>query len=318
MKLKSGNGFGTIGVIQMSFFDKLKEGLKKTKESIFGQVNSIFKAFVRVDEEMLEELEEILIASDVGVTITGEIIERLRDTIKERRISEPEDARLALMEIIEESIGDNEALKLGTSPSVILVIGVNGVGKTTSIAKIANCLKNEGKSVVLAAADTFRAAAIDQLEIWAERAGVPIVKHAEGSDPAAVVFDACNYAKGHSCDVLIIDTAGRLHNKKNLMDELSKISRVIERELPACDKETLLVLDAVTGQNAINQAKEFVKTSDITGIVLTKLDGTAKGGIIISVKKELGIPVKFIGVGEQMDDLQKFDKAEFTRALFEE
>ena len=302
----------------MSFFDKLKAGLKKTKESIFGQVNNIFKHFVKVDEEMLEELEEILIASDVGISITEEIIEKLRDTIKERRISEPEDARLALMEIIEESIGENEGLNLGTSPAVILVIGVNGVGKTTSIAKIANCLKNEGKSVVLAAADTFRAAAIDQLEIWAGRAGVPIVKHGEGSDPAAVVFDACSYAKNHGSDVLIIDTAGRLHNKKNLMDELSKISRVIERELPGCDKETLLVLDAVTGQNAISQAKEFIKTSDITGIVLTKLDGTAKGGIIISVKKELGIPVKFIGVGEQMDDLQKFDKAEFTKALFEE
>ena len=302
----------------MSFFDKLKKGLKKTKESIFGQVNNIFKAFVRVDEDMLEELEEILIASDVGVAITEEIIEKLRDTIKERRISEPEDARLALMEIIEEAIGENEGLCLNTSPAVILVIGVNGVGKTTSIAKIANCLKKEGKSVVLAAADTFRAAAIDQLEIWAKRSDVPIVKHTEGSDPAAVVFDACSYAKSHASDVLIIDTAGRLHNKKNLMDELSKISRVIERELPGCDKETLLVLDAVTGQNAISQAKEFIKTSDITGIVLTKLDGTAKGGIIISVKKELGIPVKFIGVGEQMDDLQKFDKAEFTKALFEE
>ena len=281
----------------MSFFDKLKQGLQKTKQSIFGQVNNIFKAFVKVDEDMLEELEEILIASDVGVAITEEIIEKLRDTIKERRISEPEDARIALMEIIEESIGENEGLKLGTSPAVILVIGVNGVGKTTSIAKIANCLKKEGKKVVLAAADTFRAAAIDQLEIWAGRADVPIVKHGEGSDPAAVVFDACGYAKNHGCDVLIIDTAGRLHNKKNLMDELAKISRVIERELPGCDKETLLVLDAVTGQNAISQAKEFVKTSDITGIVLTKLDGTAKGGIIISVKKELGIPVKFIGVG---------------------
>ena len=302
----------------MSFFDKLKAGLKKTKESIFGQVNNIFKHFVKVDEDMLEELEEILIASDVGVNITEEIIEKLRDTIKEKRISEPEDARLALMEIIEESIGENEGLCLNTSPAVILVIGVNGVGKTTSIAKIANCLKKEGKKVVLAAADTFRAAAIDQLEIWAGRADVPIVKHEEGSDPAAVVFDACKYAKGNKCDVLIIDTAGRLHNKKNLMDELSKISRVIERELPGCDKETLLVLDAVTGQNAISQAKEFVKTSDITGIVLTKLDGTAKGGIIISVKKELGIPVKFIGVGEQMDDLQKFDKSEFTKALFEE
>ncbi len=302
----------------MSFFDKLKQGLKKTKESIFGQVNSIFKAFVKVDEDMLEELEEILIASDVGVSNTEYIIEKLRDVIKEKRISEPEEARLELMAIIEEAIGEDEGLHLSTSPAVILVIGVNGVGKTTSIAKIANCLKKEGKSVVLAAADTFRAAAIDQLEIWAGRVDVPIIKHNEGSDPAAVVFDACTYAKNHNADVLIIDTAGRLHNKKNLMDELSKISRVIERELPGTDKETLLVLDAVTGQNAINQAKEFVKTSDITGIVLTKLDGTAKGGIIISVKKELGIPVKFIGVGEQMDDLQKFDKAEFTKALFED
>lgn len=302
----------------MSFFDRLKDGLRKTKDSIFGQVNDIFKHFVKVDEEMLEELEEILIASDVGYTITEEIIAKLTDTLKTKRITEPEQARQELISIIEETIGENEPLNINTKPSVILVIGVNGVGKTTSIAKIANCLKNEGKSVVLAAADTFRAAAIDQLEIWAKRADVPIVKHNEGSDPAAVVFDACSYAKGHGSDVLIIDTAGRLHNKKNLMDELSKISRVIDRELPGCDRETLLVLDAVTGQNAINQAKEFIKTSDITGIVLTKLDGTAKGGIIISVKKELGIPVKFIGVGEKMEDLQKFDAREFTKALFEE
>jgi len=302
----------------MSFFDRLKEGLKKTKDAIFGQVNDIFKHFHKVDEEMLEELEEILIASDVGYAITEEIIEKLTDVLKEKRITEPEDARQELIAIIEETIGENEGLKLDTKPSVILVIGVNGVGKTTSIAKIANCLKQEGKSVVLAAADTFRAAAIDQLEIWASRADVPIVKHSEGSDPAAVVFDACSYAKGHGTDVVIIDTAGRLHNKKNLMDELSKISRVIDRELPGCDKETLLVLDAVTGQNAINQAKEFIKTSDITGIVLTKLDGTAKGGIIISVKKELGIPVKYIGVGEKMEDLQKFDAKEFTSALFAE
>lgn len=302
----------------MSFFDRLKDGLRKTKDSIFGQVNDIFKHFVKVDEEMLEELEEILIASDVGYTITEEIIAKLTDTLKTKRITEPEQARQELISIIEETIGENEPLNINTKPSVILVIGVNGVGKTTSIAKIANCLKNEGKSVVLAAADTFRAAAIDQLEIWAKRADVPIVKHNEGSDPAAVVFDACSYAKGHGSDVLIIDTAGRLHNKKNLMDELSKISRVIDRELPGCDRETLLVLDAVTGQNAINQAKEFIKTSDITGIVLTKLDGTAKGGIIISVKKELGIPVKFIGVGEKMEDLQKFDASEFTKALFEE
>jgi len=302
----------------MGFFDRLKEGLRKTKESVFGQVNDIFKYFVKVDEEMLEELEDTLVASDVGINVAEEIIEELRDKIKSDRISEPDEAKQALMEILEEKIGENEALKLDTKPSVILVIGVNGVGKTTSIAKIAKNLKDEGKNVVLAAADTFRAAAIDQLEIWAKRADVPIVKHSEGSDPAAVVFDACSYAKNHNVDVLIIDTAGRLHIKKNLMDELSKISRVIDRELPGSSRETLIVLDAVTGQNAISQAKEFTNAADITGIVLTKLDGTAKGGIIISVKKELGIPVKYIGVGEQMDDLQKFDGKQFIKALFEE
>lgn len=302
----------------MGFFDRLKEGLRKTKESVFGQVNDIFKYFVKVDEEMLEELEDTLVASDVGINVTEEIVEELRDKIKSNRISEPDEAKQALMEILEEKIGENEALNLDTKPSVILVIGVNGVGKTTSIAKIAKNLKDEGKNVVLAAADTFRAAAIDQLEIWAKRADVPIVKHSEGSDPAAVVFDACSYAKNHNVDVLIIDTAGRLHIKKNLMDELSKISRVIDRELPGSSRETLIVLDAVTGQNAISQAKEFTNAADITGIVLTKLDGTAKGGIIISVKKELGIPVKFIGVGEQMDDLQIFDGKQFIKALFEE
>ena len=301
----------------MGFFERLKQGLQKTKEAIFGQVNNIFKSFVKVDEEMLEELEEVLIASDVGVTVTEEIIERLRDTIKENRISEPEEARQALISILSEIIGENEGLVLGTKPSVIFVIGVNGVGKTTSIAKIANYLKSQGKTVALAAADTFRAAAIDQLEIWADRVNVPIIKHTEGSDPAAVVFDAASYAKSHNIDVLIVDTAGRLHVKKNLMDELAKIGRVLDRELPGCDMETLLVLDAVTGQNAINQAKEFMNAAKITGIVLTKLDGTAKGGIIISVKTELGIPVKFIGVGEQMDDLQPFDKEQFVNALFE-
>ncbi len=302
----------------MGFFDRLKEGLKKTKDSVFGQVNNIFKSFVKVDEDMLEELEDVLIASDIGVAVTEQVIEKLRESIKEKRISEPEDARQELIGILEETIGENESLNINTSPSVILVIGVNGVGKTTSIAKIANLLKNQGKSVALAAADTFRAAAIDQLEIWAERVGVPIIKHSEGSDPAAVVFDAASYVKSHNIDVLIVDTAGRLHIKKNLMDELAKIGRVLDRELPGSDRETLLVLDAVTGQNAISQAKEFTKTSDITGIILTKLDGTAKGGIIISVKSELGIPVKFIGVGEQMDDLQPFDREQFVTALFNE
>lgn len=302
----------------MGFFERLKNGLTKTKQSVLGQVNDIFKSFVKVDEEMLEELEDILIQSDIGMNTTMQIIEQLRDVIKTKRINQPDLAKTELMAILKETIGTHEPLNLATSPSVILVIGVNGVGKTTSIAKIANLIKSQGKSVALAAADTFRAAAIDQLEIWANRINVPVIKHQEGSDPASVVFDACAYAKSHKIDTLIIDTAGRLHVKKNLMDELSKISRVIERELPGADKETLLVLDAVTGQNAINQAKEFTSASLITGIVLTKLDGTAKGGIIISVKKELGIPVKFIGVGEQMDDLQYFNPDEFVSALFED
>ena len=302
----------------MGFFERLKEGLRKTKESIFGQVNSIFKHFAKVDEEMLEELEEVLIASDLGVNVTETIIETLRDRIKEKRITDPEEARKELIAILEDIIGENEGLQLDTKPSVVFVIGVNGVGKTTSIAKMAHLLKKQGKSVALAAADTFRAAAIDQLEIWAERVGVPLIKHTEGSDPAAVVFDAANYAKSHDIDVLIVDTAGRLHIKKNLMDELAKIGRVLDRELPGCARENLLVLDAVTGQNAINQAKEFTHAADITGIILTKLDGTAKGGVIISVKSELGIPVKFIGVGEQMDDLQPFDRTQFVNALFNE
>ena len=302
----------------MGFFERLKEGLRKTKESIFGQVNSIFKHFAKVDEEMLEELEEVLIASDLGVNVTETIIETLRDRIKEKHLTDPEEARRELISILEEIIGENEGLKLDTKPSVVFVIGVNGVGKTTSIAKMAHFLKQQGKSVALAAADTFRAAAIDQLEIWADRVGVPIIKHTEGSDPAAVVFDAANYVKSHGTDVLIVDTAGRLHVKKNLMDELAKIGRVLDRELPGCSRENLLVLDAVTGQNAINQAKEFTHAADITGIILTKLDGTAKGGVIISVKSELGIPVKFIGVGEQMDDLQPFDREQFVNALFNE
>ena len=302
----------------MGFFERLKQGLKKTKESILGQVNNIFKSFSKVDEDMLEELEEVLIASDVGVGVTSDIIEKLRQAIKEKHISEPEIARTELMSILEDVIGDNEGLNLSTKPSVIFVIGVNGVGKTTSIAKLAHKLKSEGKTVALAAADTFRAAAIDQLEIWAQRVGVPVIKHSEGSDPAAVVFGAASYVKSHGTDVLIVDTAGRLHVKKNLMDELAKIARVLDRELPGCDRENLLVLDAVTGQNAINQAKEFTRAANITGIILTKLDGTAKGGVIISVKTELGIPVKFIGVGEQMDDLQEFDRASFIDALFSE
>lgn len=302
----------------MGFWEKLKAGLTKTKDAIFKQVNDIFKRFVKVDEEMLEELEEVLIAADVGFAATEEIIETLRERIKEERISEPEDAKKALMEILIDMIGEGEPLNLETKPAVILVIGVNGVGKTTSVAKIANCLKEQGKKVLLCAADTFRAGAIEQLQIWGDRAGVEVIKHNEGSDPAAVVFDAANAAKTKGADVLIVDTAGRLHNKKNLMNELAKIDRVIERELPGSAKETLLVLDAVTGQNAVNQAQEFKTASDITGIVLTKLDGTAKGGIAFSIKKVLGIPVKYIGVGEKIDDLQDFSAEDFVKALFEE
>ena len=301
----------------MGFFEKLKQGLSKTKNSIVAQVDNLFKSFVKVDEELLEELEEILIMADVGIGPTEEIIDRLRDTIKEKRISDPEECKAELKSILIDMIGQGEPLNLSTTPAVILVIGVNGVGKTTSIAKIASLLKSEGKIVLLAAADTFRAAAIDQLQIWADRIGVDLIKHDEGSDPASVVFDAVNAAKKRGTDVLIIDTAGRLHNKKNLMDELAKINRVISRELPDSAKDTLLVLDATTGQNAVMQACEFKNAAPITGLVLTKLDGTAKGGIVFSIKKELGIPVKFICVGEHIDDLQYFDAEQFVAALFE-
>lgn len=301
----------------MGFFDKLKSGLSKTKESVFGQVSELFKSFVKVDEDLLEELEELLIMADVGVGSTEEIIDNLRDKIKEERISDSQDAHAALRQILEDMIGEHEGLVLESKPSVILVIGVNGVGKTTSIAKIANTLKADGKKVLLAAADTFRAAAIDQLRVWADRVGVDVIAHEEGSDPAAVVFDAATAAKKRGADVLIIDTAGRLHNKKNLMDELSKINRVVDRELEGASRETLLVLDATTGQNAVNQAKEFKNAANITGLVLTKLDGTAKGGIVFSIKKELDIPVKFIGVGEKADDMQPFSRTDFVKALFE-
>ncbi len=301
----------------MGFFDRLKEGLAKTKNTIFKQVDDLFKNFVRVDEEMLEELEELLIMADVGVNSTEAIIERLRDKIKQDRITEPEECRLALHKILIDMIGEYEPLCIEGSPGVILVIGVNGVGKTTSIAKIANRLKGQNKKVMLAAADTFRAAAIDQLQVWADRVGVELIKHTQGSDPAAVVFDAIGAAKKRAADVLIVDTAGRLHNKKNLMDELSKINRVIDRELPDASRETLLVLDATTGQNAVNQAKEFKNSADITGLILTKLDGTAKGGIVFSIKEELNIPVKFIGVGEKMEDMQEFSAKDFVDALFE-
>ena len=302
----------------MAFLDKLKAGLSKTKNAIFGQVNEVLKAFVKVDEDLLDELEELLIVSDIGVNATEEIMERLRDDVKEGRLKEKDQVIDALKSILEEMIGEGGELELTTTPSVILVIGVNGAGKTTSIGKISNRLISKGKKVVVAAADTFRAAAIEQVAVWCERSGAELVRQNEGSDPAAVVFDAIAYAKRKQADVLIIDTAGRLHNKKNLMNELAKINRVIERELPDAARENLLVLDATTGQNAILQAKEFSNAANITGLVLNKLDGTAKGGIVLSIKKELGIPVKFIGVGEKIDDMQEFVASEFIEAFFSE
>ena len=302
----------------MKFFDKLKAGLAKTKAAIFGQINDLFKSFVRIDEDMLDELEEVLICSDIGASTTMYILDELRERIREKRLTDPEDAKAELKEILLELVGDSEPLDLSTRPSVILVIGVNGVGKTTSIGKMSSELKSQGKKVLVCAADTFRAAAIEQLSVWCDRAGVDLIKQASGSDPAAVVYDAANAARSRGADVLIIDTAGRLHNKKNLMDELAKINRVISRELPDSARETLLVLDSTTGQNAVNQAKEFKNAADISGLVLTKLDGTAKGGIVFSVKRELNIPVKFIGVGEGIDDMKPFNATEFVDALFED
>ena len=302
----------------MGFFGKIKEGLKKTRDSIANGVNGIINSFTKIDEELFEQLEETLVMSDIGVETSVEICERLRKRIKETGITDPAEIKNLMKEIIVDMLGEDEGLRLETKPSVILVIGVNGVGKTTTIGKLSLQLKNSGKRVVLGAADTFRAAAIDQLGIWAERAGVTMVKSVEGTDPASVVFDTIASAKSKGADVIICDTAGRLHNKKNLMDELAKIYRVIARELPDASVEMLLVLDAATGQNAVNQAREFKNVADITGIVLTKLDGTAKGGIIIAIRNELGIPVKFVGVGEGIDDLQPFSAAEFADGIFEE
>ena len=301
----------------MGFLAKLREGLAKTKNAILGRIDALIKHFVKVDEDLLEELEELLITADVGVSTTEEILDRLRDEIKEGRLKDPEQIKGVLRDIIEELIGTGDSLHLDSTPAVILVIGVNGAGKTTSIGKISKRLKKAGKRVVVAAADTFRAAAIDQLAVWCDRAGVDIVHQNEGSDPAAVVYDAIQYTKKKQADVLIIDTAGRLHNKKNLMDELAKINRVISRELPDAARENLLVLDATTGQNAILQTKEFSHAAEITGLVLNKLDGTAKGGIVLSIRRELGLPVKFVGVGEKIDDMQEFDAEEFVAALFE-
>lgn len=299
----------------MSFFEKLKNGLFKSKKSFFSSIAGLFRR--GLDEDTLEELEEILISADVGFETTEMIIERLRELTKEEKIKDPDKALDALKGILLEMIGQSAPMELSRTPAVILIIGVNGVGKTTSIAKISNYLKSEGKKVVLAAADTFRAGAIEQLQIWADRVGVDLIKQSEGSDPAAVVFDAVSAAKKRNADVLIVDTAGRLHNKKNLMAELAKINRVIDRELPDVSRETFLVLDSTTGQNAVSQAKEFKNAANITGLVITKLDGTAKGGIVFSIKQELDIPVKFIGVGEKIDDLQPFVPSEFVDALFE-
>jgi fused signal recognition particle receptor len=300
----------------MSFFDKLKEGLAKTKASFTEKVNNVFKNFRKVDEELLEELEEALILSDVGFETSTKIIKQLRDKIKTNKIEDSEEVKKELCNIISDILSKNDnSLKLNTKPSVILVVGVNGAGKTTSIGKMAASFKEQGKKVLVAAADTFRAAAIEQLEVWTERAGVEMLKRPEGSDPASVAFDASKKAKEEGYDIVIIDTAGRLHTKKNLMDELGKINRTILKEIPDADIETLIVLDGTSGQNAVIQAKEFAEVTNITGIVLTKLDGTAKGGVVIGICSELNIPVKFIGVGEGINDLQKFDSKEFARAL---
>lgn len=302
----------------MGFFDKIKNGLAKTRESVMGRVDGVFKSFTKIDEELFEELEEILVTADVGVETSEFIISELRKGVKAEGAKDPEDVKKVLRKIMSDMLSGGEELDLSTKPAVILVIGVNGVGKTTTIGKMAADLKSKGKRVILAAADTFRAAAIDQLEIWANRADVDLVKHKEGADPAAVVFDALSAGRARGADVVICDTAGRLHNKKNLMDELSKISKVIDRELPGAARENLLVLDATTGQNAVNQAKAFKETAGLTGIVLTKLDGTARGGVVFAIKHELGVPVKYIGVGEGIDDLQPFSSQDFVNALFEE
>ena len=300
-----------------NFFKKLVRGLTKTRNNIVSNLNSIFNGFSSIDDDFYEELEEILIMSDIGVNTTEEILDNLKEQVKENKIKEPIECKELLIKNIEEQmdLGEN-AYDFENEKSVILMIGVNGVGKTTSIGKLASQFKNNGKKVVLAAADTFRAAAADQLKEWANRANVDIVMGAEGSDPGSVLYDAISSAKNKNADILLCDTAGRLHNKKNLMEELKKINRVIDREYPDAFRETLVVLDATTGQNALAQAKEFNEVTDITGIVLTKMDGTAKGGIAVAIQSELGIPVKYIGVGETIDDLQKFDSEEFVNALF--
>lgn len=300
----------------MGFFNKIKEGLKKTRDAVIGQIDSMLKSFTKIDDELFEELEELLVMGDVGVTTAEKICEELKKRVKKEGIKNPNEIHRLLEETVSDMLRGGEELDLSTTPSIILVIGVNGVGKTTTIGKLANHLTKQGKKVILAAGDTFRAAAIEQLEIWADRSHCEIIKQNEGSDPAAVIYDAISAAKARHADVIICDTAGRLHNKKHLMDELAKINRIIDRELPDASKEKLLVLDATTGQNAVNQAEQFSLATGITGIVLTKLDGTAKGGVVLAIKEGLGIPVKYIGVGEQIDDLQPFDAEDFAKALF--
>lgn len=302
-----------------SFFARLKEGLSKTTQNITGKIDQMLGNYTKIDEDMLEELEEILITSDVGYETTVEIVDRLRQNLKEKLIDNPAQVKPELKLVIESMLQENqESLRIEESPSILVVVGVNGVGKTTSIGKLAHQMKGQGKSVLLAAADTFRAAAADQLTIWAERSGVDIVKHQEGADPSAVIFDGIHAAKKRNIDVLICDTAGRLHNRKNLMQELGKIFKIVEREYPEANKEVLLVIDATTGQNAMNQAKVFQEVAPLSGIILTKLDGTAKGGVVLAITQELKIPVKFIGVGEQIDDLQMFDASSFAEAMIGE
>ncbi|WP_294408015.1 signal recognition particle-docking protein FtsY [uncultured Ruminococcus sp.] len=301
----------------MGFFEKLKNGLKKTKDSMMSKIESLLHSFTKIDEDLFEELEETLIMCDIGVNTSVKICDMLRERVKKDGITDPTAIKDVLKEVITEMLGEEQPLDMSTTPSVILVIGVNGVGKTTTIGKLAYQLHNEGKKVIVAAADTFRAAAIDQLEVWTERAGVDMIKHNEGSDPASVVYDALAAAKARNADVVICDTAGRLHNKKNLMDELKKISRIVHQQAEGCALEVLLALDATTGQNAVNQAQQFNEVADITGIILTKLDGTAKGGIIISITDDLKIPVKLVTVGEKIDDIQPFNAKNFVDALFE-
>ncbi|HCJ41730.1 signal recognition particle-docking protein FtsY [uncultured Ruminococcus sp.] len=301
----------------MGFFEKLKNGLRKTKESMMGRIERLLHAFTKIDEDLFEELEETLILSDIGVNTSVKICDRVRDYVKQKGITDPSAIKDVLKDVIAEMLGEEQPLDMSTTPSVILVIGVNGVGKTTTIGKLANQLKNEGKRVIVAAADTFRAAAIDQLEVWTDRAGVELIKHKEGSDPAAVVYDALTAAKARQADVVICDTAGRLHNKKNLMNELEKISRIVHQQAEGCALEVLLALDATTGQNAVNQAQQFNEAANITGIILTKLDGTAKGGIVITICDDLKIPVKLVTVGEKIDDIQPFIARDFVDALFE-